>query len=203
LNAGCLKSQDGGKDLMAQNSDVEARLKIPSLPHGTAQLSRICYSCRNSYPHIVRFCPQDGADLEYMTPLIEDLAQDFKPRRSRKLLYSFIAVSAVLLYAFLQSDLFKTSSGGSESGEIAVRTNPPGAVIYLDGSEVGVTPVFLSEVPTGVHYLRAEFPGYQNEGAKIKISPSSKKQLELRLAPLAVKHLNPFVAAIIPKPGSY
>jgi|WetSurMetagenome_2_1015567.scaffolds.fasta_scaffold151758_3 hypothetical protein len=188
---------------MAHSCNIDARFKVPSLPFEMAQTKRICYNCKNSYPHAVRFCPQDGADLDYITPPIEALARDFAPQLNRKLLYFYIVVISVLLFVFLRSGSFHPGSGGLRSGEIAIRTNPSGAVIYLDGYEVGVTPVLLSEVPTGVHFLRAEFPGYRNEGARIEILPRSKKQLELQLAPLTIKHMNPFVATIIPLPGRY
>jgi hypothetical protein len=188
-----------GALLMASNGKTDTRFTSPSFTDKTDLLNRTCYNCQNMYPDMVRFCPQDGADLDYVAPPIEDLARDFAPRRSR-LGAAFLAGISVLLL-FMLSGWFFTHQ--AKSGQIAIRTNPPGAVIYLDGSQVGITPVLLMEVPTGVHYLSAEFPGYRNERARIEILPSTKKRLELRLAPLAAKRINPFIATMIPTLGRY
>jgi hypothetical protein len=167
-----------------------------------ASLSRTCYSCKTAYPERVRFCPNDGADLEYITPAIENLALDLKSRPRRlKLIIGAAAISAILITIFLGADhllpaLVKTDFTHVNSGELWIQTNPPGAKIFLDGSEIGVTPVRLSEVPSGIHILKAICPGYENGGAQIEILPSSTKKLELQLAPLTIKPSNLHLASL-------
>lgn len=46
-------------------------------------------------------------------------------------------------------------------GGIAVTSRPSGASVLLDGREVGVTPVVISDVAAGAHDLRIELDGYR------------------------------------------
>jgi hypothetical protein len=186
---------------MARN--LYGPLETPSLRH----LNRICYSCNQAYPQKIRFCPQDGVDLDCAMPPIEDLARDFGPgSRSRTVFLILLALAVLLLVFFRVDRLFRSSSPAPSekplrSGELLVRTTPPGATLYLDGSQVGITPVRLSEIPSGIHYLSAEFPGYKGQEARIEISPSSKRNLLLDLAPLHPRHFHPYVAELFVPPS--
>jgi len=46
------------------------------------------------------------------------------------------------------------------TGLLQVSSSPQGAKILLDGEEVGVTPAFLRDIPTGSHSLRFDKSGY-------------------------------------------
>ncbi len=146
---------------------------------------RTCYSCGKSYPETIRFCPRDGVDLEYAPPPIDDLGKSFV--RSRK----WIAVSilgaalAILVSVFMISGRFDSlSRGTTESGEIIVRTTPSGATIYLDGSQMGATPIRLANIQPGVHVVRAIYPGYKNGSVRIEILPSARLRVVWDLVPL-------------------
>ena len=45
-------------------------------------------------------------------------------------------------------------SSGERLGRLTVVSEPPDIEVYLDGSEIGRTPIWLKQVKTGVHKLR-------------------------------------------------
>ena len=47
------------------------------------------------------------------------------------------------------------------AGGIAVSSRPSGASVLLDGQEVGITPIVISDVAAGAHDLRIELDGYR------------------------------------------
>ena len=146
---------------------------------------RICYSCGNSYPDSVRFCPRDSADLDYFPLPIDDLSRDFRQPKNFLAILA-IAVFGMVLASFSTMDRLgsKPADRAEAFGELMVRTTPAGAIVYLDGSSVGVSPVRLSGVPTGVHEVRAVFPGYSDGRARIEILPSATQRLVWDLSPL-------------------
>jgi len=57
---------------------------------------------------------------------------------------------------------------------LTVITEPPEAKIYLDGQEVGKSPITLTEVAVGDHHLEAEKSGYLKTGKDILISKTDE-----------------------------
>lgn len=69
----------------------------------------------------------------------------------------------------------------SPNGSVEIYSTPPYAAVYLDGGFVGVTPVTLTDVLAGTHYLRIEKVGYTVHGAPLEISPNQKITSQTRL----------------------
>lgn len=67
------------------------------------------------------------------------------------------------------------------NGSVEIYSTPPYAAVYLDGRFEGVTPVTLSDVLAGTHYLRIEKVGYTVHGAPLEISPNQKITSQTRL----------------------
>ena len=152
---------------------------------------RICYSCGNSYPAIVRFCPKDGVDLEYLPPPVDTLATDFRRPIGKWKAVFIVLVFAVIAAAFWPLNKMNfvppeinAPEINASRGDLTVRTTPAGARVYLDGSQVGVAPVQLSDIPTGVHEVRVVFPGYLDGQAQVEILPSATRKLVWALTPL-------------------
>jgi len=163
---------------------------------------RTCYSCRQSYPGAIRFCPQDGVDLEYGPPPIDDLGRDLARPPKKWTGFYILAVLALTFSIFLISDkFFHFSSGPAASGELILTTTPTGAIVYLDGSQVGVTPVRLSKVPVGIHEVKAIFPGYENGRAHIEILPSTRLRVVWDLAPLPEMPRGRYLAEFLRRPS--
>ncbi len=54
-------------------------------------------------------------------------------------------------------------------GSIAVSSDPPGAVVYLDGESKGDTPLFIYGVIVGQHSLRLMKPGYEDQEKQLTV----------------------------------
>lgn len=186
---------------MAGNVDAPFEiLSKLSGPNGEGR--RICYSCGTSYPQPVRFCPRDSTDLEYAPPSVESLAHDLeRPRR----VHSWVAASLILgvatiLLGLMQVVHERPFTPGGSYGELTIRTFPAGAFVYLDGAQIGVTPMRMAEVPAGLHEVRAVFPGYQDGKAHVTIVPSATRKLVWDLSPIVVPKLQNRHLAANPSP---
>lgn len=56
-------------------------------------------------------------------------------------------------------------------GWLLVRSEPPGANVSIDGEDRGLTPLSLSEIPSGVYRIEISVSGYTTEQRTIEISP--------------------------------
>lgn len=64
-----------------------------------------------------------------------------------------------------------TSSTAALRGNVAVKTTPPGARIYLDGEFMGYSPMTLQTLTIGKHMVRIERPGFKQWGQIVEVSP--------------------------------
>lgn len=195
---GCrIRSPDrgtGGNWMMSGNSLAALKISSPD----TNAAKRTCYFCNGVYDDDTRFCPRDGTDLNY-PPSIDEIAGELVHPKRWIVVVSLVVVLFIVC-GFLAGMFNTGSSGSSESisvGGIAVRTTPAGAIVYLDGSRVGVTPMRLSDVPTGLHEVRVVFPGYSDGRANVEILPSATQKLVLDLTPLPQRRkINPLLAGL-------
>ena len=70
-------------------------------------------------------------------------------RRANRLL-RLVALALVALYA-----------AGCVQRRMTIRTNPPGALVYIDNYEIGTTPVSTDFIYYGKRQIRIEKPGYE------------------------------------------
>jgi len=66
-------------------------------------------------------------------------------------------------------------------GSVEIYSTPPYAVVYLDGSFRGVTPLTLKDLAAGTHYVRLELNGYVVHGAPIEITANQQVTSQTRL----------------------
>src|SRR5262249_24224855 len=114
-----------------------------------------CPRCGNGYPDPFGFCPVDGEKLsatpgeaDYAAPLEQETSVSVRLLVRGLLilvLVGLISFSAVFLYYYL-----KPKYGG-----LVVKTTPPGATIYVDGKQRGVSPLTIADLKSGGHKLRA------------------------------------------------
>jgi PKD repeat protein len=67
------------------------------------------------------------------------------------------------------------------TGTVAVRSDPDGAAVYLDGQFAGRTPLMLERVQTGDHRVRVVKEGYLENGRIIAVSAGETATLQVRL----------------------
>jgi len=64
---------------------------------------------------------------------------------------------------------------------ILVASSPPGAKVFLDGKEQGVTPVALTGLMRGDYRLRVEAPGFASWSTKVEVSQGETAGVTARL----------------------
>jgi hypothetical protein len=64
-------------------------------------------------------------------------------------------------------------------GRVRLRTEPPDAVIFIDGHQVGIGTVFDLEVPTGVRRLRIRVPGSATFDTTVQVTTGNTTRLGL------------------------
>ncbi|MEI7434019.1 MAG: PEGA domain-containing protein [Methanomicrobiales archaeon] len=91
-----------------------------------------------------------------------------------------------------------TARSSTATGALQVRTIPGGAVLSLNGEDMGVTPVTIPDLPVGVYVLVLSSPGYQDqkiqaivtEGALTRVSvplPVENGPLYVNTTPVGVE----------------
>jgi hypothetical protein len=55
------------------------------------------------------------------------------------------------------------------TGSLGVASLPPGATVYVDGKEVGTTPLRVPAIDAGSHIVRIEREGYNHWTSAIRI----------------------------------
>jgi len=110
------------------------------------------------------------------------------PRKQRML--AGIGAAAVLLILVSASLFFwkrptRQEPAASVSINLEIRTNPPGARVFIDGEPRGVSNLSLT-LPVGAHEIRAELEGYEPAVSTANLSEGTQaSRAEINLAPLA------------------
>jgi hypothetical protein len=68
------------------------------------------------------------------------------------------------------------------AGSVEVYSTPPYAAVYVDGRFEGVTPLTLTDLLSGTHYLRLEKIGFTTHGAPLEVAPNQRITSQTRLA---------------------
>jgi len=76
-------------------------------------------------------------------------------------------------------------SSGEESGSLAVDSNPPGAVVYVDGRFAGQTPLTLATIAPGEHRVQLARAGYLENSRLVTIKPGGRATVRTQLTAAA------------------
>jgi len=68
-----------------------------------------------------------------------------------------------------------------KEGELELRSDPPGAKVYVDGKEKGETPSFLSNVRLGEHVILIVKEGYEPYEEQVKVIEGERKKISVSL----------------------
>jgi len=63
----------------------------------------------------------------------------------------------------------------AKTGEIGISSDPSEAMVYLDDSYKGITPITISDVPEGYHTVKLTKPGYWDYCETLYVSARSKE----------------------------
>jgi PKD repeat protein len=88
----------------------------------------------------------------------------------------------------------------ASSGSIAITSFPAGAMVFVDGTPRGTTPVILPEIPTGNHYVTLSFKGYDDWNHTISVGSGQMAAINAELE--ATKEITGSLAVITDPPGA-
>ena len=72
--------------------------------------------------------------------------------------------------------------GKNDTGELAIETEPNGAIIYVDNDEKGVSSIIVADIPKGDHELSVFMPGFFRRTQKINITSGYRINAFIKLA---------------------
>lgn len=67
-----------------------------------------------------------------------------------------------------------------EVGEVRIESNPPSAKVFLEGEDIGYTPISLNK-PPGIYKLRVIKPGYKHFVVDIQVSDGRSTRIDAQL----------------------
>ena len=73
------------------------------------------------------------------------------------------------------------------SGSLAVSSSPPGAQVFVNGAQVGVTPLLLSDLAAGSRVVRLELAGYERWSSAVRIIASEETKVDAQLRPSPIR----------------
>jgi PKD repeat protein len=88
----------------------------------------------------------------------------------------------------------------SSFGSVATTSFPAGAMVFVDGTPRGTTPVILTEIPTGNHRVTLSFKGYDDWNQTISVGSGQMAAINAELE--ATKEITGAVAVITDPPGA-
>ncbi len=68
-----------------------------------------------------------------------------------------------------------------DSGIVNCSSEPSGATVIVNGTERGVTPVKIENVPKGLATITMKLAGYQDESRELRLAPGEEQALSLKL----------------------
>ena len=72
-------------------------------------------------------------------------------------------------------------------GSLAVSSSPPGAQVFVNGAQVGVTPLLLSNLAAGSRVVRLELAGHERWSSAVRIIASEETKVDARLRPSPIR----------------
>ena len=81
----------------------------------------------------------------------------------------------------LSKSLPQTTPPSALSGSIAITSFPAGAMVFVDGTPRGTTPVILPEIPTGNHRVALSFKGYDEWNHTISVGSGQMAAINAEL----------------------
>jgi serine/threonine protein kinase len=69
-----------------------------------------------------------------------------------------------------------TATATAKTGQVIVRSTPPGARATVDGRDVGVTPLTLRDLTPGAHTIRVSLNGYGTREQRVVVDPKRPAQ---------------------------
>ena len=89
----------------------------------------------------------------------------------------FIAVALTFLLSGHHQEATELKSEAAQSGVVSLRSEPSGATVHLDGSDLGHTPIIRRSLPPGNHELAVSLPSFQERDLQIEVNAGEGQDL--------------------------
>jgi tetratricopeptide (TPR) repeat protein len=157
-----------------------------------------CPNCGKTYPDSFQFCPADASTLE-PSQAVGGTPEELAPRPGAQIsvrtlmlsLASLVAIAAISFTGFFLYLYAKPKYGG-----LVLKTTPPGAVIFVDGKQKGVSPLTLADLRTGSHRISAVKEGYREFLTQVEVMPYATENLHWKLEPVVAQLTNEQLAEV-------
>ncbi len=163
---------------------------------------RECPKCGNAYPESFGLCPVDGAKL------IPFLAAPGRDRTGGAPVYGegppsisvralVVSISILFLVAAATfAGVFLYQYMKPKYGGLVIKTTPPGARVYIDGKQRGVSPLTIGDLRSGGHQLKATREGYKEFIQQVEVMPYATENIHWTLEPLVPQLSNEQLAEV-------
>jgi len=168
---------------------------------------RECPKCGNVYPDPFQFCPVDGGELQDqaeptsdaaelvpLSPAPPPPAEDRASISVRTLMAGFGILLLMGVVTF--TSVFLYQYWKPKYGSLIVKTSPPGAVIFVDGKQRGITPLTIGELRSGGHQIKAVKEGYKDLVQQLEVIPYATENVHWNLDPLIPQLSNEQLAEV-------
>ncbi len=163
-----------------------------------------CSQCGNTYPEPFQFCPVDGGRLDAgdagasgdaeaetwpgaQPPKMAEPGPQPATITVKTLMLGIAILIVVGGVAF--ATVFLYQYWKPKYGSLVVKTTPPGATIWLDGKQCGVSPLTLADLRSGGHQIKATKEGYKDLLQQVEVMPYAAENVHWPMEPL-VPHLS-------------
>lgn len=94
-------------------------------------------------------------------------------------------VATLLLFALpagaITSAAVRPNSLSAKTGTLRLTSVPEGAIVFLDGAKLGLTPLTIDSVTPAEHRIRIVKPGYVEHGERVTVTPGRVLRVRARL----------------------
>ena len=157
-----------------------------------------CPNCGKIYPDSFQFCPSDASTLE-ASQTEGAVPEEVAPRKGkqisvRTLMLSLVSLVAIAAISFTVVFLFLYAK--PKYGGLVLKTTPPGAMIFVDGKQKGVSPLTLADLRTGSHRISAVKEGYREFLTQVDVMPYAMENIHWKLEPVVAQLTNEQLAEV-------
>ncbi|MFA5221131.1 MAG: PEGA domain-containing protein [Methanoregula sp.] len=76
-----------------------------------------------------------------------------------------------------------TASLERKTGGLSINTSPAGAQVMIDGANVGISPLTISNLPADSHTVNVSYPGYTSQEQTVTVIENQTKEITIVLSP--------------------
>lgn len=94
--------------------------------------------------------------------------------------FGIIALLMALAFGFAGC----ATTDSSDARKVLIKTNPPGAAVFIANEQVGTTPLKLKLDPRTSHFIRFEKPHFREACGEVATVPNDKAENFVKFGPL-------------------